>query len=41
MELDPEHKRAYGELGKLKKLAELMGRSGPPRDGMWYIWYEQ
>ena len=27
---DPKHLRAYGELGKLKKLADLMERPCPP-----------
>ena len=35
MEFDPEHKRAYGELGLLTKLAEMLGKSCPPC--WWYV----
>ena len=41
LEFDPEHKRAYGELGLLTKLAELMGRSSPPVGGLWDFLYRQ
>ena len=41
MEFDPEHKRAYGELVLLTKLAEMMGRSCPPVGGMWDFLYRQ